>query len=344
MDSDPNQRIGGMTVAQKPKVFVTRKIPEAGLKRIVEACDAEIWNDPLPPPYAVLRQKVATCDGLVSLLTDKIDAPLLDAAPRLKVVSNYAVGFNNVDVKAATERGVAIGNTPGVLTDATADMAFCLLIAAARRVVEGHNFSVAGRWKTWEPLGHLGQDLVGRTLGIIGMGRIGYAMAKRCHAGWDMKILYHDVFKSDKAEKDFGAQQVDLDTLLRQSDFISVHTDLNEKTRGLFGREQFQKMKRTAVFINSARGPLVDQKALHDALKAGTIFAAGLDVTDPEPPAPDDPLLKLPNVVVAPHIASATVGTRDAMANICADNLLAGVRGEPLKACANPDVEGKRRK
>lgn len=330
-------------MAVKPKVFVTRIIPEAGLNRIKKECDAEIWTDPLPPPYAVIRQKIAHCEGVVSLLTDKIDPALMDAAPKLKVVSNFAVGFNNIDVKAATERGIAVGNTPGVLTDATADMAFCLLIAAARCVVAGHQYTLAGKWKTWEPLGHLGQDLAGRTLGIVGMGRIGQAMTKRCHGGWGMQVLYYDVYRNENAEREFGARQVDFDTLLRESDFISVHTDLNEKTRGMFGVEQFKKMKRTAVFVNTARGPLVDQKALHDALRSGTIFAAGLDVTDPEPPPMDDPLLKLPNVVIAPHIASATVGTRNAMAEICANNLIAGVKGEKLPAWVNPEVEGKRR-
>jgi glyoxylate reductase len=331
-------------MAVKPKVFVTRVIPDAGLRRIKEHTDAEVWTDPLPPPHAVLRQKVAGCDGLVSMLTDKIDAALLDAAPRLKVVSNYAVGFNNVDVPAATARGIAVGNTPGVLTDATADMAFCLLIGAARRLVEGHQYTVAGKWKTWEPLGHLGQDLAGRTLGVIGMGRIGYALAKRCRGGWDMNVVYHDVQRNEKAEKDLGARFVDLDTLLCEADFVSVHTDLNDQTRGLFNEERFRKMKRTAVLINTARGPIVDQKALAAALKNGTIFAAGLDVTDPEPPDPNDPLLKLPNVIVAPHIASATVGTRNAMAEICADNLLAGLAGQPLRAWVNPEVEGQRRK
>jgi len=331
-------------MAGKPKVFVTRIIPDAGLKLIQEECDADIWREPLPPPHDVLRARIAACDGLVSLLTDRIDGDLLDSAPRLKVVSNFAVGFNNIDVPAATSHGVAVGNTPGVLTDATADMAFCLLIAAARRVVEGHAYSLSGAWKTWEPLGHLGQDLAGRTLGIVGMGRIGYALARRCQRGWDMKVLYHDVYKSEKAEQDLGARQVDLDTLLRESDFISVHTDLNDKTRRMFGAEQFRTMKRTAVFINTARGPLVDQGALVDALKSGTIFAAGLDVTDPEPPAANDPILGLPNLAVAPHIASATVGTRNAMAEICARNLIAGLRGEKLPAWVNPEVEGMRRK
>jgi glyoxylate reductase len=328
----------------KPRVFVSRVIPDAGLDRIKAECNAEIWTEPLPPLYEVLRQKVTECDGIVSLLTDKIDAALLDAAPRLRVVSNYAVGFNNVDVPAATARGVAVGNTPGVLTDATADMAFCLLIAAARRLVEGHQYAASGRWRTWEPLGHLGQDLVGRTLGVVGMGRIGYGLAQRCHAGWDMKILYHDVYKNEKAEKDLRARQVDLDTLLRESDFVSLHTDLNEKTRGMISAPQLKKMKRTAVLVNSARGPLINQKDLYEALRSGTIFAAGLDVTDPEPPAKDDPLLTLPNAIVAPHIASATVGTRNAMAEICANNLLAGLRGEKLVAWVNPEVEGKRRR
>jgi glyoxylate reductase len=296
----------------------------------------------MPPPYATLKEKAADCDGLVSLLTDRIDPALLDAAPRLKVVSNYAVGFNNVDVPAATARGVVVGNTPGVLTDATADMAFCLLIAAARRLMEGHDYSRSGKWKTWEPLGHLGQDLVGRTLGVIGMGRIGYALAKRCRAGWDMQVLYHDHYRNEKAETELGARQVDLDVLLREADFVSVHTDLNDKTRGLFNAERFRQMKPTAVFINTARGPIVVENDLIEALKTGVIFAAGLDVTDPEPPA-DGPLLKLPNLIVAPHIASATVGTRDAMAEICADNLLAGLAGAKMPHCVNPEAEGKGR-
>jgi glyoxylate reductase len=314
-----------------------------GLRLIQESCDAEIWLDPLPPPAAVLKQKIAACAGLVSLLTDKIDAELLDGAPRLKVVSNFAVGFNNIDVKSCTERGICVGNTPGVLTDATADMAFCLLIAAARRVVEGHQYTLAGKWRTWEPLGHLGQDLVGKTLGIVGMGRIGYALAKRCQGGWDMRVLYHDVYANAKAEADLGARRVDLDTLLREADFVSLHVDLNEKTRGLIGAEQLRKMKKTAILINSARGPLVDSKALSGALRDGTIFAAGLDVTDPEPPMIDDPLLKLPNVVIVPHIASATVTTRDRMAEICARNLLAGLIGQPLPAWVNPEVGPRRR-
>jgi glyoxylate reductase len=325
-------------MADKPRVFVTRRIPDAGLGRIRAGCDAEVWDEPLPPPYAVLKERAAGCDGLVSLLTDRIDAALLDAAPRLRVVSNYAVGFNNVDMPAATTRGVRVGNTPGVLTDATADMAFCLMIAAARRLVDGHLYSQSGQWKTWEPMGHLGQDLVGRTLGVVGMGRIGYALAKRCGRGWDMQVLYYDVHRNERAEAELGACQADLEVLLRESDFVSVHTDLNEKTRGLFNAERFRMMKATAVFVNTARGPVVVEKDLINALKKGVIFAAGLDVTDPEPPAPDSPLLSTPNLIVAPHIASATVGTRDAMARICADNLLAGLSGSPMPHCVNPEA------
>ena len=328
----------------KPKVFVTRLIPAAGLDKVQRACDGEIWPQPLPPSPDVLVKKLADCDGVLSLLTDRFDAAVMDALPRLRVISNYAVGFNNIDVKAATERGICVGNTPGVLTDATADMAFCLLIAAARRVVEGHNYTLAGTWKTWEPLGHIGQDLVGKTLGIVGMGRIGFALARRCTGGWGMRLLYHDVYRSEKAEKELGARQVDFDTLLAQSDFISVHTDLNENTRGMFNSATFRKMKSTAVFINTARGPIVVQPDLAEALRTGVIFAAGLDVTDPEPPSMDDPLLSLPNVVIAPHIASATVATRNAMAEIAADNMILGLEGKPLRCWVNPEVEPRRRR
>jgi glyoxylate reductase len=330
-------------MADKPKVFVSRRIPGAGLDKITSQCDTEVWPEPLPPPYEVLRSKVAGCVGLVSLLTDRIDAALLDAAPRLKVVSNYAVGFNNVDIPAATARGVAVGNTPGVLTDATADMTFCLLIAAARRLVDACDYARAGKWKTWEPMGHLGQDLAGRTLGILGMGRIGFALARRCHRGWDMPVLYHDVRRSEIAERELQARFVDLETLLKESDFVSVHTDLNDSTRGLFNAARFRLMKPTAVFINTARGPIVVEQDLIAALQAGTIFAAGLDVTDPEPPSPNAELLKVPKLIVAPHIASATVETRSAMATICADNLLAGLEGRPLPAWVNPDVAASRR-
>jgi glyoxylate reductase len=223
-------------------------------------------------------------------------------------------------------------------------MAMTLMLAAARRLVESVDDAKAGRWKTWEPVGWLGQDLAGRTLGIVGMGRIGYAVAKRCRLGWDMRVLYSDVHPNAKAESELGARRVELAELLKDSDIVSVHTDLNPDTKGMFNAERFAKMKRTAVFINTARGPLVDQKALANALRSGIIFAAGLDVTDPEPLPVEHELYKLPNCVIAPHIASATVQTRDQMARICAENLIAGVTGCKLTACVNPEVEGTRRR
>jgi glyoxylate reductase len=322
----------------RPRVFVARRIPEAGLSLITAACDADVWPDRLPPPPDVLRQKVKDCDGLVSLLTDKIDAPLLEAAPRLKVVSNFAVGVNNIDLAAATARRIPVGNTPGVLTEATADIAVTLLLAAARRLGESAADAKAGRWLTWEPLGWLGCDLVGRTLGVVGMGRIGYATAKRLHHGWGMNVLYTARNAKPESERELKARHVDLDTLLAESDFVSVHADLNPTTKGMFGDKEFAKMKRSAVFVNTARGPHVDQAALARALRAGTIFAAGLDVTDPEPLPSDHELYALPNCVIAPHVASATVDTRNAMATMCAKNLLAGVKGERLPTCVNVEV------
>jgi glyoxylate reductase len=327
----------------RPKVFVSRRIPEAGLAKVRQACDTEVWPEPLPPPADVLRAKIADCDGLLALLTDRIDAALLDNAGRLKVVSNYAVGFNNVDIAAATERGVCVGNTPGVLTDATADMAFALLIAAARRIGESQQYVRQGNWKTWEPLGHIGQDLAGRTLGIVGMGRIGFAMARRCHGGWQMRVLYHDQRVHEQAQRELGAQRVDFDTLLAESDFVSIHADLNPSTQGMFNAAAFRKMKPTAVLVNTARGPLVVEADLVEALRSGTIFAAGLDVTDPEPPEPNNPLVHLPNCIVAPHIASATIQSRNQMAEIAAENLLAGVSGRPLPHWVNPEVASRRR-
>jgi glyoxylate reductase len=314
----------------KPRVFVARRIPAVGLELISPFCDAEVWPDQLPPPAAVFRDKVRDCEGLISLLTDRVDDELLAAAPKLRVVSNFAVGVNNIDLAAAARRGIRVGNTPGVLTEATADIAVTLLLAAARRLGESATDAKEGRWKTWDPLGWLGQDLVGRTLGIVGMGRIGFATAKRLHHGWGMRVLYTARTAKPDADRELKATRVDLDTLLRESDYVSVHTDLNAETKGLFGAEQFRKMKSTAVFVNTSRGPVVDQPALASALRQGTIFAAGLDVTEPEPLPRDHELFKLPNCVIAPHIASATVHTRNEMARICAENLIAGLTGKPM--------------
>eukprot|EP01065_Artemidia_motanka_P012685 TRINITY_DN1699_c0_g1_i1.p2 TRINITY_DN1699_c0_g1~~TRINITY_DN1699_c0_g1_i1.p2 ORF type:complete len:327 (+),score=109.74 TRINITY_DN1699_c0_g1_i1:86-1066(+) len=315
------------------KVFVTRKIPQVGLDRILEAVpSAKVWDGDLPPPKEVLMEEVKGCTGIVSLLTDPIDEEVMEAAgPQLKVVSNMAVGYNNIDIAAAAKRGIAVGNTPGVLTEATADMALTLLMAATRRLGDSLQYAREGRWRTWEPLGHIGQDFGGgKTLGIVGMGRIGHAFAARCHGAWGMRVIYTNRGRREDSEKAFGAKQVTLDELLEQSDFISVHCDLNADTKGMFNADLFKKMKKTCVFVNTSRGPVVNQDDLVAALREGTIFAAGLDVTDPEPLPADHPLFSTPNCVVAPHIASATWQTRNAMASIAADNLIAGLRGEPL--------------
>lgn len=321
-----------------PRVFVTRRIPQVGLDRIQQACEVDLWSDPLPPPPAVLKEKGARVDGLLTMVTDRIDGELLRNADLLKVVSNYAVGVNNIDVAECTANHVRVGHTPDVLTEATADHAMALLLSAARRVVESHRFAVSGAWRTWEPLGHIGQDLKGRTLGVFGMGRIGKALARRCRFGWEMEILYHDVVSNPSAEHELQARRVDFDTLLTRSDFVSVHADLNESTKGVFNAQAFRKMKRSAVFINAARGPLHVQADLVHALRAHEIFAAGLDVTDPEPPDVHDELLRLPNLVLTPHIASATVESRDAMARIAAENLIAGVLDQPMPHCVNPEA------
>src|SRR5581483_10251068 len=258
----------------------------------------------------------------------------------LRVVSNYAVGFDNIDIPAATERGLPIGNTPGVLTDTTADFAFTLMVAAARRVVEGADYVRAGRWKTWGPKLLTGVDIHGATLGLVGFGRIGQAMARRAR-GFDMRVLYYDQYRREDLEASMGVTYVDMDTLLRESDFVSIHTDLNASTRHLFNASAFAKMKPSAILINSARGPIVEPQALYDALASGKIRAAALDVTEPEPINMDSPLLSLPNCLIVPHIASATIATRGKMAEMAAKNLIAGVNGERLPTPVNPEVYDK---
>ena len=317
----------------KPKVFVARLIPEKGLDLIREFCDADIWPDELPPPHEEIIRRVRDVDGIVSLLTDKIDAAVMDAAPRLKVISNFAVGVDNVDVAAATARKLPVGNTPGVLTDATADQAFALLLAAARRVVEAEKFVRAGKWITWSPGLLLGADLVGATLGIIGFGRIGQAVAKRAQ-GFDLRVIYYD----PTAQPVFGASSVDLDTLLRESDFVSLHVPLTSATRHLVNAEFLSKMKPTAILVNTSRGGVVDQSALYEALKSKRISAAALDVTDPEPLPMNSPLLELENCLIVPHLGSASKHTRDMMSVLAAQNLIAGLKGERLPNCVNPEV------
>jgi glyoxylate reductase len=328
-------------VPERPRVFVGRGIPKDGIDPILAACDATIWPGELPPPRADLLRNIAGCDGVLTLLTDKVDAEFFDAAgPQLKVVSNYAVGFDNIVVPEATRRGIAVGNTPGVLTDTTADLAFALLMAAARRVAEGDRYVRAGHWKTWGPLLLLGSDVHGSILGIVGFGRIGQAMARRA-AGFGMTVLFHDVIDPPAdVVRALGAQRVELDELFERSDFVSLHTNLTAETRHLVNAGRLARMKPTAVLVNTSRGPVVDQRALYDALKTGQIMAAALDVTDPEPMPVDEPLLTLENCLVVPHIASASTATRSKMAQMAAANLIAGVRGERLPTPVNPEVYG----
>jgi lactate dehydrogenase-like 2-hydroxyacid dehydrogenase len=315
----------------RPRVFVARRIPEEGLDLVRGSCEMDLWVGPLPPPRDELLRRVAGVDGALTLLTDKVDDEFLDAAgPHLRVVSNYAVGFDNIDVAACARRGVRVGNTPGVLTETTADLAFALLMAAARRVPEGSRFVLEGKWKTWDPLLLLGPDVHGSTIGIVGFGRIGQAVARRAQ-GFGMEILYHDLEPLPASVSDpLGATYLPLEELLPRSDYVTLHVNLSPVTRHLINAETLAMMKSTAVLVNTSRGPVVDQAALATALRDGVIWAAALDVTDPEPIPMDDPLVQLENCLIVPHIASASRKTRGKMAEMAAANLVAGVRGEPL--------------
>jgi len=315
----------------RPRVFVSRIIPDEGLSMIRDACDMDLWDGDLPPPRDELLRRVAGVDGALTLLTDKVDDAFLDAAgPQLRVVSNYAVGFDNIDVAACARRGIPVGNTPGVLTDTTADLAWTLLMAAARRVAEGDRYVRDGRWKTWGPLLLLGPDVHGSTIGIVGFGRIGQAVARRA-AGFGMRILYHDVNELPaEVTGPLGAVYTPLDELLAASDYVSLHVNLTPDTRHLINARTLGLMRPTAVLVNTSRGPVVDQAALADALEADVIFAAALDVTDPEPIPMDDRLVGRDDCLIVPHIASASRATRGKMARMAAANLIAGVCGEAL--------------
>ncbi|RDD53579.1 MAG: D-glycerate dehydrogenase [Candidatus Korarchaeota archaeon NZ13-K] len=322
----------------QPRVFITREIPERGLSRIREHFEVDLWRDEAPPPKSVILERVKEADALVSLLTDPIDAEVYDAAPRLRIIAQYAVGYDNIDVGEATRRGIYVTNTPGVLTETTADFAFALLMAAARRVVEADRYVREGRWRVaWHPMMMLGHDVHGRTLGIVGLGRIGAAMARRAK-GFGMRVLYYDSIRREDLERELGVEYVPLERLLEESDFVSLHVPLTPETYHLIGEEQLRRMKPTAILVNTSRGKVVDQRALYRALKEGWIAGAGLDVFEQEPIPPDDPLLKLENVVLAPHAASASHETRSRMAEIVAENLIAFKRGEVPPNLVNPDV------
>lgn len=324
----------------KPKVYVAREIPLVAVRRIKLSCDAKAWHERKPPSRKILLESVREVDGLLCSLSEKVDSELMDTAPRLKVVSNMAVGFDNVDVPEATRRHIPVGNTPGVLTETTADLAFGLMIAAARHVVEGDREVRAGNWKFWDPLGFLGEDVHGATLGIIGLGKIGAAVARRAK-GFGMRILYFDVVRRSDVETEVGAEFASLQKLLTESDFVTIHTDLNPKTYHLLNSKTLRLMKKNSILVNTARGPIVDSSALYRALRDNRVRGAALDVTEPEPLPPTHPLLTLDNVVVTPHIASGSMATRTMMAQLAADNLLAGLSGKRLPYCVNPEVYGQ---
>ncbi len=326
----------------KPKVFVTRLLPKEAMDRIGSKCEVTVWDEELPPTREVLLEKVRDVEGLLCLLTDKVDAELMSRALNLRVISNYAVGFDNIDTAEATKRGIIVGNTPGVLTETTADFAFGLMMAAARRIVEGDQQVRAGEWKIWGPMIFLGQDVHGATLGIIGLGRIGSAVARRGN-GFGMRILYHDPTRRRDVEGELGIRYVEFESLLAESDFVTIHVNLTPETYHLIGRKELATMKSTSVLVNTSRGAVVDNMALYEALRDGKIAFAALDVTEPEPIAPDHPLLTLRNLIVTPHIASASVATRTKMGLMAADNLIAGLKGEMPPHPVNPEVLKGRR-
>lgn len=298
----------------------------------------EIWQYVDPPPYDILTEKSKSADGVLSMLTDRIDKTYLhEISTRTKVISQMAVGVDNIDLKTATKLGIPIGHTPGVLTETTADFAFSLLMSISRRIVEANSQVHQGKWHLWGPDVLCGQDIHGATLGIIGMGRIGQAMAKRA-AGFEMSLIYTDPHRNAEVENNYKAKYCSLEELLHRSDFVSVHVYLSPENIHLLGKKQFELMRPTSYLINTSRGAVLDQQALYDALKAGKLAGAALDVTDPEPIDSTNPLLKMENVIITPHIASASIQTRMKMATMAVRNLIAGLNAQELPNCANPEV------
>jgi glyoxylate reductase len=324
----------------KPKIYVTRQLFKPAIDILEKHGTVEIFEgEDNPIPRALLLEKVLNADGLLSLLTDKIDREVFEIGKKLRVISNYAVGFNNIDVAEATKRGIWVTNTPGILTETTADCAFALIMASARRIPEGDRNIRAKKWvHAWGPKMFIGTDIHGKTLGIIGMGRIGKAMIKRAQ-GFNMNVIYNNPKRIPELEKEHNIFFETLDALLEKSDFVSIHTPLNDKTHHLIGKQQLVKMKKTAYLINTSRGPVVDEAALYEALKAKKIAGAGLDVFENEPIDPTNPLIKLDNIVLTPHIASASIETRTAMAVRAAKNLVAVLGGEEPLNQVNPEVK-----
>ncbi|MEH7384789.1 D-glycerate dehydrogenase [Bacillus sp. JJ1521] len=321
----------------KPYVFITRKLSEEVIQPLKEIAEVHIWNEEeRAVPREVLLEEAKKADALLTMLSEKIDKELLDEAPKLKVIANLAVGFDNIDVEYANQKGIAVCNTPDVLTDTTADLTFALLLATARRVVEAAEFVRNGEWKSWSPLLLAGHDVHHKTIGIVGMGKIGEAVAKRA-TGFEMDILYHNRSRKLDAEERTGASYVAFEELIETSDFIVCLTPLTEETRGLFNQENLKKMKKSAVFINASRVPVVDEDALYEALISGEIAAAGLDVFAKEPVDADHPLLTLPNVVALPHIGSSSTETRTAMMELCSKNIELVLNNKQPKTLINKE-------
>ena len=322
----------------RPKAYITRKIPSEALDIIAASCDYRIWDSEGEPiPRDVLEAEIGDVDGVLTLLTERVDRHLLDAAPRLKVVANMAVGYDNIDVAECTRRGIVVTNTPGVLTETTADLAFALILAAARRVTEAERYLRQGQWKTWSPMLLTGVDVHGATLGIVGLGRIGEAVARRAR-GFSMRVLYANRSARPDVEAALGIERRGLDELLKSSDFVSIHVPLNDSTRHLIGERELNLMKPMAVLVNTSRGPVVNERDLYRALKDRRIFAAGLDVFDTEPIRSDNPLLELDNVVLLPHIGSASIATRTQMAVMAARNLTQVLAGQTPQNPVNPEA------
>jgi glyoxylate reductase len=321
------------------KIYVTRQLPDEAMKILKSKFEVEVWPKEMPPPKSLIIEKVKKADGLICLLTEPIDEGIIGAAgPQLRGICQVAVGFDNIDVKAATKKGIYVTNTPGVLTDTTADFAFTLLMAVARRVSEADRYVKAGKWKVpWGLMMLLGQDIWGKTIGIIGLGRIGSAVARRAK-GMNMKTLYYDVYRNEQAEKEIGVEYVPLETLLRESDFVTIHVPLMPSTHHLINEDRLKLMKKTACLINTSRGPVVDEKALYKALKEGWIWGAGLDVWESEPTDPNSPLLKLENITTAPHISSGSVETRTKMAVMAVEDMIAIQEGRMPSNLVNKEV------
>ncbi len=327
----------------KPRIYITRPLPTPAMRLLEGVVEYRMWDrEDEPVPRETLLREIVDVDGLICMLTERIDAEVIDRLHKCRVIAQVAVGYDNIDVAAATRRGIVVTNTPGVLTETTADMAWAILLSTARRVVEGDKFTRSGRWKTWELMGLTGQDVYGATLGIVGLGRIGSAIARRAR-GFAMRLLYHSRKRVEEAlEKELGARYVSLDDLLRQADFVVITAALTAETRHLIAERELGLMKPSAVLVNISRGPIVDQRALYRALVDRKMWAAGLDVFEVEPVPMDEPLLKLDNVVVPPHLGSATISTRTKMATLAAENCVAGVSGKVPPNVVNPEALERR--